>query len=91
MTYQERVQQDRRLGILQFLEAARPIGLRVALLADVLRDSGRHLSLDTLHTDLAWLQEQGLVLRTEDVAQVTARGQDAALGHARVPGVRIPD
>lgn len=95
MTFAERVRQDRRLGILQLLEASRPVGLRMALLRDLLGDTGRSPSADELRTDLAWLAEQGLTTTTdcEDglVARATERGVDVALGRARSPGVPRPD
>ena len=95
MRLAERYREDRRLGILALLEAARPIGLRVGLLADALADTGRAASGDALRTDLAWLAEQGLATvdacEDGDVARATERGVDVALGRARSPGVRVPD
>lgn len=95
MTFVERMREDRRLGILRLLEAARPVGLRVDLLRDLLADTGRALSADVLRTDLAWLAEQGLAVTDECedgfVARATERGIDVALGRARSPGVRRPD
>lgn len=94
MRLQDRIREDRRLGILELLEAAHPIGLRVDLLRDALTDAGRASSTDALHTDLSWLEEQGLasLAACEDgrVARATARGVDVALGRARSPGVRAP-
>lgn len=91
MRLQDRIREDRRLGILGLLEAARPLGLRTGLLADALGDTGRPASADVLRSDLAWLNEQGLATVDGDVARVTERGIDVALGRARSPGVRIPD
>lgn len=55
-------------------------------------------SRDEVNTDLHWLRDQGL-LRLDEVAEVpglcvaeiTARGEDVAQGHAMVPGVRRPE
>lgn len=95
MTFAERVRQDRRLGILRLLEAAHPVGLRMALLRDLLADGGRPASADAVRTDVAWLAEQGLATTAdcEDglVASATERGVDVALGRARSPGVPRPD
>lgn len=94
MTFGERLRQDRRIGILQLLEAAHPVGLRQALLRDLLGDTGRSPSADALRTDLAWLAEQGLAttIEYEDglVACATERGVDVALGRTRSPGVARP-
>lgn len=95
MRLADRLREDRRLGILMQLEAARPIGLRVEVLADALGDTGRPVSADALRGELAWLEEQGLatVDACEDgaVAKATMRGLDVARGRARAPGVRVPD
>ena len=52
-------------------------------------------STDRLRTDLAWLEEQGLI--TVDIGEngymvltVRARGADVARGLAKVPGVASP-
>jgi len=47
-----------------------------------------------LHTDLAWLEEQGLVIcqqpRAGWIVTLTSRGGDVAEGRASVPGVARP-
>ena len=52
------------------------------------------ISKDQLHTDLAWLEEQGLVIcqqpRAGWIVTSTSRGVDVAEGRARVPGIARP-
>ena len=92
MTLAERIREDRRLGILELLEAADPIGLRIDLLRLALADSGRAASADAVRTDVSWLAEQGLAVEQHcadgRVAHVTERGRDVALGQSVSPGVR---
>ncbi len=62
----------------------------MAQLLDLLRDlrltHGLLLSADRARGDLTWLQEQGLVRVRDDVAQITERGRDVAVGSAPWPG-----
>jgi len=92
--YVQRVAEDRRLAILLLLAEAPGGRSNEALLQAALPIYGHDPSLDTVRSDLAWLAEQGLVATEEPaglvVARVTARGEDAAAGRARVPGVKRP-
>ncbi|WP_335342335.1 hypothetical protein [Sedimenticola hydrogenitrophicus] len=55
---------------------------------------GHGISSDRLRTELAWLTEQGLIsvenVAGLQVAKLTRRGEDVALGRSRVPGVARP-
>ncbi len=92
--YVRRVAEDRRLSILLLLAEAPGGRSNEALLQAALPIYGHDPSLDIIRGDLAWLAEQGLVTTDEPaglvVARVTARGEDAAAGRARVPGVKKP-
>lgn len=65
-----------------------------AILTDLVRARGIVNSVDVVRTELAWLEEQGLVTveRFDElaVATITRRGVDVANGAARVPGVHRP-
>lgn len=50
------------------------------------RVHGHAVSRDLVRGDLAWLEEQGLVGRRGDLAQITERGQDVATRDAPWPG-----
>lgn len=47
---------------------------------------GLMVSNDLVRGDLTWLQEQGLCRVRDDVAQLTERGRDVAVGAAPWPG-----
>lgn len=93
--YARHVTEDRRLVILRILSDVPGYSSNSSILASVLADAwGHSVPRDQLHTDLAWLAEQGL-LEVEPVASVhrailTARGLDVAAGRATVPGVKRP-
>lgn len=53
------------------------------------RVHGQPVSRDLVRGDLAWLEEQGLVGRMGDLAQITERGQDVATRDAPWPGGAI--
>lgn len=96
MNFREFVQEDRRLVILRLMAES---DMGYSANSSVLQlglESVRHVvSRDVVHTDLAWLSEQGLlkveVLSTVHVATLTTRGLDVAMGRATVPGVKRPD
>jgi len=94
MSFAEVKQEDRRLLILKALAAENDYSIHDSLLRMMLADYGHKESADTIRTDLAWLQEQGL-LNTESkgiltLATATSRGCDVADGSAVVPGIRRP-
>ncbi len=95
MSYQDFQTEGRRLGILRILHRRNQFTSNEYSLNDELGGNyGHHVSKDVLHTDLAWLEEQGLVIcqqpRAGWIATLTSRGADAAEGRARVPGVARP-
>ena len=60
----------------------------------VLADMGHTVSNQQVHTELAWLAEQGLLeSRTVGgvtIATINRRGLDVSQGKAQVPGVKRP-
>ena len=94
MDYRQYTAADQRLVILQALEQDPGYSHNEAVLRSVLESVGHTVSRDALRTELAWLQEQGLVTITQagdiQVVRLTARGEDVALGRARVPAVARP-
>ena len=86
--------EDRRLLMLKALASENDYSISDMVLRNLLREYGHAESADTIRTDIAWLEEQGLVT-TEKVgvmvvATVTERGKDIADGAACVPGIRRP-
>lgn len=86
--------EDRRLCLLLALVQSTAYKSNHVLLQSFLESIGHAVSLDQVRTDLAWLEEQGL-LTSETVAGVviptiTQRGQDVARGFAHAPGVKRP-
>ncbi len=84
-----------RLTVLQLLAQDPGYDLNEAILATLLKEFGHQVSKDALRTHLAWLAEQGLltvslVAGTLQLAKLTSRGEDAAYGRARIPGVKRP-
>lgn len=94
MSFADHVAADVRLRILRTLEEDAGYDLNEHVLAAALGALGHSLSRDRLRGELAWLVEQGLATVTDvsgvHVARLTARGADAALGRALIPGVARP-
>jgi len=95
VSYQDFQTKGRRLGILRILSRRNQFTSNEYSLNDELAGNyGHHVSKDQLHTDLAWLEEQGLLIlqqpRAGWIATLTSRGEDAAEGRANVPGVARP-
>lgn len=94
MSLADIVTEDQRLVILQALEQDPDYSHNEHVIGRVLSAMGHTVSSDRLRTHLAWLAEQGLVTIEDvaglQVAKLTRRGEDAALGRARVPGVARP-
>jgi len=97
MNYAEKVAESRRCCILRLLEGQAEYQANESVLQMALEQFGFAESRDKIRTDLAWLEEQGL-LTTRDVgknsivmvALLTTRGADAAKGRVTVPGVQRP-
>ena len=85
---------DRRLMILRLLAEAPDYRANTYLLASALSSMGHAVGADRQRTDLAWLDEQGLVARETvggiAIARLSERGADVAAGRAVTPGVRRP-
>ncbi|MGR3485496.1 MAG: VpaChn25_0724 family phage protein [Paracoccaceae bacterium] len=84
----------RRLATLQHLSALAEYRANGDILIDVLNGRGIPTSLDQMRQTLAWLDEAEL-LRLDHagdttVAELTARGAEAARGTVTVPGVARP-
>jgi hypothetical protein len=91
--YAETLRADRRLCLLQALSGCPDYTAHAHLLRASLEGLGHHPSMDNLRADLAWLDEQGLIVLADGaipVATLTLRGEDAARGLARIPGVARP-
>jgi hypothetical protein len=92
-TYAARTREDQRLLILQRLQRENDYQAHEHLLRAHLAEFGHKVSADALRGHLAWLDEQGLITLAGDriqIAVLTLRGEDAALGNARVPGIARP-
>lgn len=95
MSYQDFQTEGRRLGILRILARRNMFTANEYSLNDELGGNyGHHVSKDLLHSDLAWLEEQGLVIlqqpRAGWIITITSRGSDVAEGRAKTPGVAAP-
>lgn len=93
-SYEILVDEDRRLVILRCLNEDPGYSLNESVLQTMLHALGHRVSRDRLLNDLAWLTEQGLIT-VEDVmgvqvARISSRGIDAAMGAVIVPGVKRP-
>jgi len=91
MTYRERITEARRLEVLQLLAETPGYEAGETL---IFRAMTVGTSADQLVSDLAWLDEQGLVSLSDvsgvRLAKITQRGLDVAHGLSRVPGVARP-
>lgn len=85
---------QRRGALLRILADQPGYGVNDAVLQSALEAIGHVAGRDLVHTDIAWLQEQGL-LSTQNagpllIASLTTRGDDVARGRVIVPGVQRP-
>jgi hypothetical protein len=91
--YQATLREDRRLCALQILASCADYTAHAHLLRDRLDPLGHRPSMDQMRGDLAWLDEQGLIVLADGaipVATLTLRGEDVARGRALLPGVARP-
>lgn len=94
--YLEHISEDRRLVILRLLLEAVAYEANTSQLETSLAIFAVRQSRDQLHSELAWLEEQGLITCRRPavgsvlVAKITTRGADVARGLAYVPGVKKP-
>ena len=88
-------QEDIRLVILKLLAQDPDYSHNEYILRRGLSIYGHKVSQDNLRMELAWLHEQGLVLRSNVgetvVVKLTMRGKDVAEGSVVVPGVQRPE
>lgn len=95
MSYQDFETKGRRLAILRILARRTQYTTNEYSLNDELVGAYAHrVSRDRLQGDLAWLEEQQLVItqspRAGMIVTLTSRGHDVANGLASVPGVAKP-
>jgi len=96
MQFSERMRAGTRLVILKVLRGMPQYTGHEYRVAGVMEsDQGEPISRDQMRSELAWLEEQGLLLCQKTpqglwVATLTARGDDVACGRAEVPGVARP-
>lgn len=95
MDYKDLRCEDERLVILRALQMdAGAYTANESILHDILGAFGHKVSRDRVKTQLAWLQEQGLV-KLQDaygclIATLTCRGIEVATGVVTTPGVKRP-
>jgi len=94
MTFAERQAQVRRLQLLRLLADTPGYEATQYLLYQALPARALGASLDQVASDLAWLDEQGLVtvhqVDEARLARITQRGIDVSQGRALHPGVDRP-
>lgn len=94
MTFAELLTEDMRLVVLKALAEDAGYEHNENILQTILDQFGHRISRDRLRTELAWLEEQGLVQVREvmdcRIAALTGRGADVAAGAATIPGVKRP-
>lgn len=94
MSFARALEEDRRLAIIRLLAEAPGYQANSSVLQTALEGFAHRVSRDLIHTELAWLAEQGVVtvetLFSIQVATLTARGLDAAQGRTIIPGVKRP-
>ncbi len=94
-TFSQHVSEDRRLAILLILAASAGYSANHFMLQDMLDAGyGHRASADLVRADFAWLAEQGLVdvadIAGVQIAKLSGRGLDVALGRVAHPGVKRP-
>jgi len=94
MNTQDIQAQNRRLKMLCALNEDSDYSLNDTLIQELLSFQGFGVSLDTISTDLAWLEEQGLLTQRQlpgcKVATLRGRGVEVAKGLVTVPGINRP-
>lgn len=94
MNFADYQTEDRRLVLLRGLENAAQYRANAFLLRRYCDAVAHVVSADRIEQDIAWLHEQGLVVREHaggvTTATLTVRGLDVATGRTKVPGVQTP-
>lgn len=92
--YHATIRKHRRLAILRHLEQVSGYTANASILRDVLNGVGVGSTFDQVITELAWLQEQGMVLMQDHgefvIAEATLRGIETARGEATHPDIQRP-
>jgi hypothetical protein len=83
-----------RLTILRVLHSSPGLTANSSIIQGVCGEFGVVVSRDVVKTEIAWLEEQGL-LKSQPIGQmvvatISERGLDVAEGRAIVPGVQRP-
>lgn len=82
MSYKNNIAKEQRRQILEALEREPDYKANGLELIAWLDDVGMNISVDKLHTELQWLEEQGLITlesaRSIKIAKLTQRGLDLA-------------
>lgn len=93
-SYAAHVAEDRRLVILRVLLDSAAYTANEYILQTIVERLGHVASADLMRTDLAWLQEQSLIVvdlvADVRIARLITRGEDVARGRIEVPGVKRP-
>lgn len=95
MSYADYIIEDLRLSILRLMAPQEGYALNEFVIASGLKRLAHLVSRDRLRTELAWLEEQGLLTSEEvmggvRVARLTDRGLAVSQGVAVTPGVKRP-
>ncbi|CZF83858.1 VpaChn25_0724 family phage protein [Grimontia marina] len=94
MTLHTLLQQDRRLVMLRVLNEMPGYEANDSIIDSALDAYGHNVSRDLVRTELSWLAEQQLVTLRDvagtQVARITQRGIDIALGQANHPDIKRP-
>lgn len=94
MSYAEHFATHLRLAMLRVLEGAPACRANSSILHSAVQDLGLSASRDLVRTQIAWLDEQGLVTSAAAgdlvVVTLTERGLDVARGLVVVYGVARP-
>lgn len=91
--YADHVTEHLRITMLRLLDESPAMRSNESVLVDAVGEYGFAPSRAKVRTELAWLEEQGLVRLEGDaclVATLTGRGEDVAKCRATVPGVKRP-
>lgn len=97
LSFAERVREEARLQMLRVLVQAAEYTSTDVLLRSALQQQGIALGMAGVRVELAWLNEQGLLVTQRIgggsgpmLATLTERGADVASGASPVPGIARP-
>ena len=94
MNYEQHLREDRRLVILRVLAEVPARSANDSILHKMVLSWGNQCTRDQVKSEITWLHEQGLLVRSETagitIAEITQRGHDVAKGLSAVDGVHRP-